>query len=168
MPSQGARRYPPPRRLRPLVPPKIESARAAASGELIANPADTAAWLRFSESLIAEGRSQEAVEGLRLAVRAMPANADLWVALGSALAAHANGIITPAARLAFGRASAADPAHPAPPYYVGLAYLQAGEPAQALAAWRALEARTPLQAPWRTDLERKIDAAEAMAAASAG
>ncbi len=145
------------------APPADNAERqAAAQSRLLANPGDVAAWAQFSDTLIAEGRSKDAVEGLRLAVRALPQNADLWVQLGSALMAHGDGVITPAARLAFGRASALDPAHPAPPYFLGLALLQADQAGQALAVWEDLMARTPPDAPWRADLESKIAAARTM------
>ncbi|MHB9880881.1 tetratricopeptide repeat protein [Pacificimonas sp. ICDLI1SI03] len=151
----------------PTPPPGNAARQAEAQTALLSDPGNVAAWAQFSDSLIAEGRSLEAVEGLRLAVHAMPQSADLWVQLGSALMSHGDGVITPAARLAFGRASALQPEHPAPPYFLGLAYLQAGEPDQALAVWRDLEQRTPQGAPWRADLQERIGAAERMGAAMA-
>ncbi|MBV7256328.1 cytochrome C biosynthesis protein [Pacificimonas sp. WHA3] len=146
----------------PEAPAGNADRREAARTALIENPGDLTAWAVFSDTLVAEGRSQEAVEGLRLAVRSLPEEPALWIQLGTALMAHADGIITPAARLAFGRASALAPQHPAPPYFLGLAYLQAGEPQRALDAWTALEAQTPPDAPWRADLERKMRGANAM------
>ncbi|MGB3723595.1 MAG: tetratricopeptide repeat protein [Pacificimonas sp.] len=146
----------------PEPPADNAERQSAAQQRLLANPGDTAAWAQFSDTLIAEGRSKDAVEGLRLAVRALPQNADLWVQLGSALMAHGDGVITPAARLAFGRASALDPDHPAPSYFLGLALLQADQPDEALRIWEQLMARTPPAAPWRADLESKIAAARTM------
>ncbi|MGB7404482.1 MAG: tetratricopeptide repeat protein [Pacificimonas sp.] len=144
------------------APAGNEAALATAQQVLLQNPNDTAAWARFSDALIADGRSAEAVEGLRLATRALPENAELWVQLGSALMAHAEGVITPAARLAFGRASAVQPNHPAPPYFLGLSELQSGNPGEALAIWQDLQTRTPDDAPWAAELTSKIAAAERM------
>lgn len=146
----------------PEAPAGNAQRREAARAVLMENPGDVSAWASFSDTLLAEGRSQDAVEGLRLAVRSMPDNPDLWVQLGTALSVHADGIVTPAARLAFGRASALAPGHPAPSYFLGLAYLQAGEPQRALEVWTALEALTPPNAPWRGDLESKMRGAAAM------
>lgn len=139
-----------------------------ASDALGENPADIQQWGALSSALIADGRTEEAVRGLTLAARNLPPNADLQVLLGTALMAHADGVVTPAARLAFGRASAMQPDHPAPPYFLGLAYLQAGDPQDALGVWQTLMARTPPGAPWRSDLESKIRAARMMMSAGVG
>lgn len=152
-------------------PPAIQenSARLeAARAQLLADPSDTQAWLLFSDALVRQGRSEEAVEGLSRAVRAMPRSADLRVMLGTALVAHAGGAVTPAARLAFGRASAIDPDHPGPSYFLGLAYLQSAQPARALETWEALAARIPAESPLRADLDRKIVAARTMMEAGVG
>ena len=74
---------------------------------------------------------------------------DLWVGLGNALVLHGKGLVTPAAELAFARAAALSPEHPAPPFFLGLAYLQAGEVDRARELWVPLLARTPDRAPWR-------------------
>lgn len=142
----------------------VEPARQA----LAANPADIQAWGRFSSALIQAGRSGEAVEALNFASQTLGPDPDMQVFLGTALMAHADGLITPAARLAFGRASALDPEHPAPPYFLGLAHLQSGEPGRAIEVWSELAARTPEGAPWQADLERKLRAARTMQAAGVG
>ncbi len=153
----------------PAPPPAIDANAApqmeAARERLLARSGDVGAWLVFSDALIRQGRSEDAIEGLRLATRAMPDSADLWVGLGNALVRHAGGLITPAARLAFGRASEIDPDHPGPPYFLGLAWLQAGEPDEALEVFEDLEKRSPPDAPWRPELERLIRGSKAMIAA---
>lgn len=151
----------PPRAIDASAAPELEAARE----RLLANTGDVGGWLVFSDVLIRQGNSQEAVEGLRLAVRAMPRSPDLWVGLGNALVRHADGVMTPAARLAFGRASAVDPDHPAPPYFLALAWLQAGEPDEALKVLQELHARTPTDAPYHDELERLMRGARAMIAA---
>ncbi|MEM8827076.1 MAG: hypothetical protein AAGD40_09180, partial [Pseudomonadota bacterium] len=160
----GQPRLPSAAAVAPPAPAGNSARQEAARQTLMANPGDVAAWAAFSDTLIADGRSTEAVEGLRLAVRSLPESADLWVQLGSALTAHADGIVTPAARLAYDRAATIAPAHPAPPYFIGLSELQAGSPGTALEVWRPLAGRTPDGAPWQADLERKIAGAEAMLA----
>lgn len=160
--NPAARSVPAPKRaIDADAAPELEAARR----RLLANYGDVGAWLTFSDIMIREGRSAEAAEGLRLAARAMPDSPDLWVGLGNALVRHANGTITPAARLAFGRASEIDPSHPGPPYFLALAWLQAGEPDEALKVLEALYARTPADAPYRDELERMMRGARAMIAA---
>ena len=143
---------------------RVESTRQA----LAADPANIALWGQLSGALIEAGRSGEAVEALNFASQTLGPNPDMQVFLGTALMAHANGAITPAAQLAFGRSSALDPEHPAPPYFLGLAHLQSGEPARAIEVWSELAARTPEGAPWQADLEQKLDAARMMQAAGVG
>jgi cytochrome c-type biogenesis protein CcmH/NrfG len=140
------------------------SAFEASRKALLANAGDVGAWLTFSDALVREGRSEDAIDGLQAAIKTMPDNADLWVGLGQAMTMHAGGFVTPAARLAFDRASVLDPENPAPQYFLGLAWLQAGDVKTALAAWEALRAKSPADAPWVPDLDQKIAAAKMMMA----
>jgi cytochrome c-type biogenesis protein CcmH/NrfG len=80
----------------------------------------------------------------------------LWLGLGNALQAHADGVLTPAARYAFERAAAVAPDHPAPHYFLGLAYVQMGDLDGADAVWRGLLAKTPATAPWRPRVEARL------------
>ncbi len=144
--------------INPDLTPEAETASKA----LMENFGDVRAWLTLSDALIRAGRTETAVVALDSGLQAIPGNADLWVQTGVALVAHANGEVVPAARLAFDRASRLAPDHPAPAYFLGLSWLQAGEPEKALKAWRTLRDRSSDDAPWRTMLERQIEAAEMM------
>ena len=152
------------------VPPEAGSSERveAARQALARDPVNIAGWGAFADALSADGRSGEAVDALTFASRTLPTSADLQVFLGTALLNHAEGVMTPAAQLAFARAEAIDPEHPAPAYFTGLAYLQQGDPSAALGVWEPLMQRTPPDAPWRADLERKIRGATAMRAAGVG
>ena len=68
-----------------------------------------------------------AAELLQNAVRRSPDNADLWVGYGNALVMHGGGMMSPAAQLAFQRAAALAPDHPAPRFFYGLALAQGGQ-----------------------------------------
>ena len=156
----------------PAAPPAPDGA-ATAEYEasrlaLLDNYGDAAAWLSLSDAMMRQGHSAEAVRGLQVALKAMPDNADLWIGLGQALTVHGEGYVNPAARLAFDRASQLDPKNPAPRFFLGLAFLQAGKPREALAEWRALRQASPEDAPWLPELDRKIGAAETMIALGAG
>jgi cytochrome c-type biogenesis protein CcmH len=78
-----------------------------------------------------------------------PDNMVLWLGLGNALQSHADGMVTPAALYAFERAAAVAPRHPAPPYFLGLAYVQMGDLARGEALWRGLLASAPADAAWK-------------------
>lgn len=90
------------------------------------------------------------------AAEARPQSAEAWLAVGTNLLAHANGALTPAAEEAFRRAIAADPAHPAASYFLGMAQAQNDRLGDARTTWAALLARTPADAPWRAGLERSL------------
>lgn len=156
--------------LRPDAPaaPRVSSpaagpAIAAADKRLLQNNGDIGAWLALADAFTQAGATGRAVDAMQVALGAFPRSPDLWVGLGNALVIHAEGQITPAARLAFGRASVLDPAHPGPRYFLGLAYLQGGKPAQAVATWEALRDSSPPGSPWLADLNERIAAARMMA-----
>jgi cytochrome c-type biogenesis protein CcmH/NrfG len=154
MPASPAPRTDP----NPDLTPEAEKA----SKQLLENFGDVRAWLTLSDALIRAERTETAVAALESGLEAIPGNADLWVQLGVALVAHANGEVVPAARLAFDRASRLAPDHPAPSYFLGLSWLQAGEPDRALGVWGELLARSTPDAPWRPMLERQMKAAQMM------
>ncbi len=144
--------------INPDLTPEAEKASKA----LMENFGDVRAWLTLSDALIRAGRTETAVVALDSGLESIPGNADLWVQTGVALVAHANGEVVPAARLAFDRASRLAPDHPAPPYFLGLSWMQAGEPDKALDVWRKLRDKSTADAPWRPMLVQQIQAAEMM------
>lgn len=112
--------------------------------------------LSAADGLIERGMDNYAIGIIKAALAKSPNNADLWVGLGNALVVHGDGMMSPAAQLAFERASKIAPEHPGPPFFMGLAYAQAGQIDQAEATWRALLDRSPPNAPWRADLEARL------------
>jgi cytochrome c-type biogenesis protein CcmH len=121
-------------------------------------------WLDFADALDRMGERRAAVSALNNAISQNPRSADLYVGLGNALVVHANGLVTPAARLAFDRAAAIAPNHPGPPFFLGLALAQAGQLDEAAQVWRDLLARAPADAPYRADLTQKLAQLDAMRA----
>ncbi len=113
-------------------------------------------WLTMSDGLLRNNRTEAAAQLLARALERYPRNIDLWVGYGNALVAHAGGVMTPASATAFDRAADIDPAHPAPPFFAGLALAQGGDPAGARAIWQELLDRSPPDAPWRSDLEGRL------------
>lgn len=150
------------------VDPKFTPEAEKASKELLENFGDVRAWLTLTDFLIREGRTETAVTALESGLDAIPGSADLWVQLGIALVAHANGEVVPAARLAFDRAARLEPDHPAPGYFLGLAWMQSGDVDKALGSWEALKARSAPDAPWVPMLDRAINGARTMQAMGLG
>ncbi|WP_116092018.1 tetratricopeptide repeat protein [Sphingomonas crusticola] len=109
-----------------------------------------------ADALIHNGSPDYAAGILRAGVMRDPHDMVLWLGLGNALQAHADGMVTPAALYAFQRAAAVAPGHPAPPYFLGLAYVQMGDLAGADAVWRGLLAGAPADAPWRARVADRL------------
>lgn len=91
-----------------------------------------------------------------------PDSPDLWVGMGNALALYADGAITPASEYAYRRAIALAPDHPAPRYFLGLAYAQSGEIDPALTLLREILARAPANASWRPTVEQRLTQLDAL------
>lgn len=113
-------------------------------------------WSMIADGLARNGSFGDAAGVLLGAVRENPNNADAWLAMANDLVAHAEGTLTPAAQFAYDRASAADPLHPGPDFFRGLALATNGKLQEGREAWAALLARTPGNAPWRADLEQRL------------
>jgi cytochrome c-type biogenesis protein CcmH len=113
-------------------------------------------WLAMSDAMMRRGRTEQAAQLLAQGLRRHPRNLDLWVGYGNALVAHGGGTMTPAAAMAFDRAAAIDPSHPAPAFFAGLALAQGGNTDGARMVWQELLERSPAEAPFRADLERRL------------
>jgi cytochrome c-type biogenesis protein CcmH len=112
-------------------------------------------WLRMSEALARDGKSEDSVGILQNAVKRYPGDPQLWIGLGNALVDHARGM-TPAAELAYERAEEAAPGHPGAPFFHGLALARSGDREGALKLWRAILASAPPDASWRPLVERGV------------
>src|SRR3546814_5020593 len=95
---------------------KGDTSFAMERGALLENLGDVGAWLNFADALQRAGLTERSVEALKVATKAFPDSPDLWVGLGHALVVHGDGLVSPAARLAFARAAQLAPDHPGPAY----------------------------------------------------
>jgi len=117
-----------------------------------------AQWLDTADTFGRLGSTRDAVTVMRGGVKEHPRSADLWVGLGNALVNHGDGMMSPAAQFAFQRAAQLSPEHPGPPFFMGLALAQSGQLDKAVVLWEELLAKTPPEAPWRADLEMRLNA----------
>jgi cytochrome c-type biogenesis protein CcmH len=113
-------------------------------------------WLRMSEALARDGKSEEAVGILQNAVGRYPGDAQLWIGLGNALVDHGHGL-TPPAELAYKRASELN-SGPAADFFYGLAMARSGHRDEALAIWRDILDHTPKDVSWRPLVEQGVAA----------
>lgn len=152
---------------RPAQPgaPKEAAERPQASGAAMVQARKTLSeknvgegdrWTVVADALSRNGQFAEAAGVVLGTVEKDPNNADAWLALANNLVAHAEGNLSPAALYAFRRAAMADPKHPGPPFFLGLALAQNGRLADGRAVWADLLARTPKDAPWHDDLVARL------------
>jgi cytochrome c-type biogenesis protein CcmH/NrfG len=112
--------------------------------------------LSIAESYQRAGDTKSGAEILQSAVRNAPRDPDLWVGLGNALVLHADGMMTPAAQLAFRRAQELAPDHPGPRFFYGLSLAQSGRFDEAEQLWRQVLASAPPGASWRPMVEDRL------------
>ena len=122
-------------------------------------------WIRISEALARDGKSEDAVGILQNAVRRYPGDPQLWIALGNALVDHARGL-TPPAELAYKRAAELSPGYPAASFFYGLALARSGDRQQAVAMWQRILKTAPRDAEWRPLVEQGVAALSEPGAAS--
>lgn len=118
----------------------------------------------IADALARHGQFADAAEVLRGAVEKDPNNAEAWLAMGNSLVGHAEGTISPSAIYAYGRAARAAPDSPGPPFFLGMALIQSGRIAEGRALWADLLARSPKDAAWRGDLEKRLGELDAFMA----
>lgn len=129
--------------------------------------ADDVQLLAVADSHLRAGDTGAAVQAILGGIALRPRNAALWAGLGGTLAAHDGGQVSPAARFAFVRAWRLAPREPGPPFFLGLALIQAGDLPAAKTAWLRALALAPRDAPYRVDIAERLvllDQFEAMAA----
>ena len=132
---------------------------ARVEAHLASNPQDGAGWLAIARAYRSLGRFADAAKAFREAVRTNDPDAVLLADYGEALVLVNDGVVTAEASQAFADALAQDPRSASARYYEALARFQDGDAAGAVAAWRALLADNPADAPWRGMVEERIAAA---------
>lgn len=143
------------------TPPKAESkqpdsAFATSRPVMMSMMGGDAQVLDMADAFHRQGLDAYSIAVLRTGLEKRPNSADLWVGLGNALVIYGGGLMSPAARLAFDRAATIAPEHPGPPFFLGLAYAQAGQLDRAEQTWAALLAKAPANAPWREDVQARL------------
>lgn len=121
-------------------------------------------WITTGDAFMRRGDYQRAAGFYRNAVEESPADAEGWSALGIALIEQSEGNLTPAAIEALRRAKSLAPKNAAPRYFLGLAWLRAGEPLRTLELWDEALAEAPEGAEWRNSLALRRNRLAAMLA----
>ncbi|MFT3976698.1 MAG: hypothetical protein QM688_06250 [Sphingomonas bacterium] len=110
------------------------------------------AYLTASDAMLRTGDTASAAKVVLGGLRGNPQSFVLWTQLGTNLSLHDGEQMSPPALAAFRQAIRLAPRHPAPFYYMGLAYVRAGNLPEAARLWR----RAAALCPPGTDYGREI------------
>jgi len=132
-----------------------ETVFASLRGEFLEEFDYASRWLILADSYQRRGASDKGVGILRSGIRASPNNMSLWTGLGNALVIH-GGAMNPAAELAYRRAMALSPDHPAPRFFYGSSLIQSGRLAEGERVWHQLLAGSRPDASWRPLVEERL------------
>ena len=134
------------------------------------------AYLMAADGMTRSGDTHSAVQAVLGGLAKYPKSLTLWTGLGTALEQH-DGTISPASLFAFRHAMYLAPRHPAPPFFLGQAYIDTGQYALARPYWARALALTPPDLSYRTQIAEQLkrldaylaeaDRLQAQAAASA-
>ena len=114
------------------------------------------AYLVASDAMARAGDERSAVRVLLGGIHRIPNSLLLWVGLGNALVAHDGEQLSPPALFAFQQASRLSPKHPAPPFFLGQAYVDTGQYADARRYWVRALALTPQDVSYRRDIAMRL------------
>lgn len=122
------------------------------------------AFVTMADGYTRQGRFDDAASILGGALRENPRDTEAWIALGNTLVEHAEGVPTAAALYAYAQAELIDPAHPAPPYFLGVALLRTERFADARTVWAQMIERAPEGAEWLPAMQERLAQLDAMLA----
>ncbi len=131
-----------------------------AESQLIKNPDDGRGWLVIAPVYMRLGRSRDAVQAYRNAIRILGPTSELQTSLGEALTVSAGGVVPEEANELFRQASKANPDNIKPLFFIALAFNQAGEFKKAVTAWNDLIAKSPDNAPWLKIARQQLQLAQ--------
>lgn len=126
-------------------------------GAIFGRYGDDSLYLTASDALQRVGETQAASQLLLGAIHHKGQDPVLWTELGTALSSHDGGYVSPAALLAFHHAAQLAPTSPGPPFFTGLAYVRAGDFANARPFWAEALAKTPPNADYRAAVAIRLD-----------
>ena len=136
---------------------------ARAEARVAGDAFDIDGWMLLANTYAFSRRYGAASRAMAEALALDGGDARNWARYGEYIVLSRDGLVTPAARLAFARARRVDPDQPVARYYEGVAHAQDGDLTGALGVWRPLLAESPADAPWLGPLRRRIADAEALA-----
>jgi len=129
---------------------------ARAEGHLAAHPEDGRGWDVLAPIYSRLGRFDEAATAYRNAIRLQGSTALREAGLGEALANAGGGVVSADAQRAFEQALVLDKNQPKAMFYLAMALVQDGKPADAVKAWETMLSGLPDDSPWRDPVTRAL------------
>lgn len=124
--------------------------------KLQANPQDGDGFRMLGWSYAMTGHPEKAIAPYKRALALLPGNALVHAGYAEALTGVAGGTISKQAKDEFEKARALDPAEPRTRYFLALWKAQNGQGKQAIEEWLSLANSAPVDAPWQSDVRRRI------------
>ncbi|WP_454630173.1 c-type cytochrome biogenesis protein CcmI [Bradyrhizobium cenepequi] len=129
---------------------------AQVEAHLEKNPTDGRGWNVLAPVLSRLGRYDDAVRAYRNSITYSGDSPDRRADLGEALTGAAGGVVTAEAKAEFERAISQNADEAKANYFLGLAAEQDGRKVDAASIWRAMLARAPADAPWRSLVQASL------------
>ncbi|MDR6431466.1 c-type cytochrome biogenesis protein CcmI [Brucella pseudogrignonensis] len=129
---------------------------ARAEAHLAQNPNDARGWDVLAPIYLRIGRSNDAVNAYRSAIRIEGESFPRILGLGEALIAVSGGPVTAEAEGLFNKAALLQPDDIRPQYYLAQGEMQDGNSQAAVKRLQALLDKAPASAPWRAQVEQTI------------
>ncbi len=134
----------------------IASLVAQVEAHLVQNPNDVRGYAVLAPVYLQLGRFDDAVNARRKVLALGGETADGEAALGEALTAATNGIVTAEAKNAFERAIKLDATEPKARFFIGVAAEQDGDHGKATEIWQDMLKTAPTDAPWIATVNRAL------------
>lgn len=123
---------------------------------MLGNWAAERGYVAAADGLSNAGVKREAVQYILGGIRKFPSSPLLWVALGNQLSVHDGGKVSPPALFAFQQSFRLAPTNPAPPFFLGLAYIRGGDFAAARPLWARAVELSPPDASYRGEIAERL------------
>ena len=135
--------------------PDMAKMAAALAEKLRADPENRDGWRLYARTLASLGNWKASGDAYHSLIALGSAGAEDYAGYGEMLVLGSEGVVTPAAREAFGNALKEDASNPVARFYLALADAQAGHGQQALDAWVKLAGETADE-DMRSEIARRI------------
>ena len=113
-------------------------------------------YFGISDVALSQGKTDFAARVMTGGIDYAPRNAALWAELGNVTAIHDHNLVSPASLFAYRQAMRVAPDHPGPPFFLGWAYVRAGDMAAARRCWARALALTPARAEYRGEIAKRL------------